>query len=759
MIPKALDSASNSSTHSSFTLSPFLAALITLGSLSGDSIAESPRALPQGQLPKDKRLQPLKDLDGYFPFEVPKTPAGWSTRADRVRRQILVSQGLWPMPAKTPLNAVIHGKVDRGDYTVEKVYFESAPGFYVTGSLYRPKGKSGKLPAVLCPHGHWADGRFHDAGVNAVKKEIVQGAERFEEGGRSPLQARCVQLARMGCVVFHYDMIGYADSQQISFELTHRFGKQRPEMNSEENWGFFSPQAESHLQSIMGLQTLNSIRALDFMLSLPDVDSGRVACTGASGGGTQTMLLSGIDPRVTVSFPAVMVSTAMQGGCTCENASLLRVGTGNIEFAALFAPKPQGMTAANDWTKQMTEKGFPELKQHYKMMGAPDNVMLKSLTHFDHNYNYVSRAAMYSWLNKHFKLGLPEPIIEGDYKRLSKEEMSVWDDNHPKPESGADFERKLVRWLTADARKQLKELESSPDRFRRQVDGGLDVVIGRGLAEAGEVDWDQKEKTDRGEYLEMTGLLRNTTHAEELPVVFLYPKQWNGQTIVWLSEQGKAGLFLDQGDRSQPKGQIKKLLDAGATVLGVDLLYQGEFLADGKPITKTPRVKNTRESAAYTFGYNNSVFAQRVHDILTVVKFWTDSKKARNLSGDEPKATTLDLVGLDGTGALVAAARSQARAAIDRSVIAASGFRFGKLTEIHDPNFLPGGAKYGDLPGLLAAGAPGKLLLMGNDRQAAEITKAHYKSAGAEANLSLLVRAPEDIPSEAIKWLLAKESK
>jgi hypothetical protein len=158
----------------------------------------------------------------------------------------------------------------------------------------------------------------------------------------------------MGCVVWQWDMLGNSDSQQLSPNLVHGFAKQRPEMNTVENWGFFSPQAEAHLQSVMGLQTLNAIRSLDFLLSLPEVDPERIAMTGASGGGTQTMLLAAIDPRVKLSFPAVMVSTAMQGGCTCENASLLRVNTGNIEFAALFAPKPQGMTCANDWTKEMS---------------------------------------------------------------------------------------------------------------------------------------------------------------------------------------------------------------------------------------------------------------------------------------------------------------------------------------------------------------------------------------------------------------------
>ena len=117
------------------------------------------------------------------------------------------------------------------------------------------------------------------------------------------------------------------------------------------------------------------------------------------------MILAAIDPRVQLSFPAVMVSTAMQGGCTCENASLLRVNTGNIEFAALFAPKPQGMTTANDWTKEMSTKGFPDLKELYTMLGAPEKVMLQRGEHFPHNYNSVSRSAFYTWLNQHFKLG------------------------------------------------------------------------------------------------------------------------------------------------------------------------------------------------------------------------------------------------------------------------------------------------------------------------------------------------------------------
>src|SRR5262245_55695016 len=236
-------------------------ALAALFSLLSPARAAGPRAIP-AQLPDDARLQPLKNLDGYFPFAPPKSKAEWDKRADYVRRQILVAEGLWPMPTRTPLNAVIHGKVERPEYTVEKVYFESVPGFFVTGNLYRPKEVKGKVPGVLFAHGHWQNARLSEESPENLFREIATGQERFEKGGRSRFQSMCVQLARMGCVVWQWDMLSDSDSHQLSRTVVHGFARQRPEMNTAENWGLYSPQAEAHLQSIMGLQTLNSIRSL-----------------------------------------------------------------------------------------------------------------------------------------------------------------------------------------------------------------------------------------------------------------------------------------------------------------------------------------------------------------------------------------------------------------------------------------------------------------------------------------------------------------
>lgn len=643
-----------------------------------------PRALPEGKVPDDVRLAAPKDLDGYFPFDVPASREAWAVRAEKVRRQILVSQGLWPLPEKTPLEPVIHGRRDMGDYTVEKVYFQSAPGLYVTGNLYRPKGRSGRLPAVLSPHGHWSNGRFLDQGLETARREIASGAERFESGGRSPLQARCVTLARMGCVVFHYDMLGYADSTQLSMQLVHGFARQRPEANDPVRWGFFSPQAEARFQSVMGLQTWNSIRALDFLEALPDVDGKRIGVTGASGGGTQTFLLGAIDPRPAVVFPAVMVSTAMQGGCTCENASGLRVGTGNIEFAALFAPKPQGLTGANDWTIDMPTKGYPELQRLYELLGAKDRVMLRHLPHFGHNYNHVSRSAMYQWFNRHLGLGLKEPVLEEDFQRLTAEELTVWDDRHPKPRGGDDFEKDLVQWWTADAVKQLDAAAGTAEGRRTIIQPAIETTLGRTLADVGAVEWDMASKTDLGQVIQMTGLLRNKAHGEAVPVIFLHPKEWNGRTVIRCATAGKAGLYGGDGALVEA---VRKDLESGATVVGVDLVHQGEFRADGQALERTARVKNPREAAAYTFGYNTTVFQQRVHDLLTVVAF---------VKGHERASKEIVLAASEGAEAWAACARAVCGDAVAGVVGGPVSFRFASVRDIHSPDFVPGGAKYLD---------------------------------------------------------------
>ncbi len=146
-----------------------------------------------------------------------------------------------------------------------------------------------------------------------------------------------------------------------------------------------------------------------------------------------------------------------------------------------MAPKPLGMTAADDWTKEIAAKGWPELRQIYRLLGAEDLVMVKPLLQFPHNYNYVSREVMYHWLNKQLKLGLEEPILEEDFCPLSVAEMSVWDTDHPAPPRGDNFERRLLQRMTADTRRQIEALtpcdEASLQEYRRIVGGAVEVMV------------------------------------------------------------------------------------------------------------------------------------------------------------------------------------------------------------------------------------------------------------------------------------------
>ena len=361
------------------------------------------------------RQNPYRTLNDTF--EAPSIPdaATWRIRAAWLREHILVSAGLVPMPERTPLRPEIFGEIKHDDYSVSKVYFESLPGLYVAGNLYRPTG-TGPFPAILTPHGHWAYGRLENTALNSVP-------------------GRAIGLARQGFVVFSYDMVGYGDSRQ----LPHTFGGRREAL-----WGL----------SLAGLQVWNAIRALDFLETLPDVTRDALGVTGESGGGTQTFLLAAVDDRVKVAAPVNMISLHMQGGCLCENPPLLRLDTTNVEIAATIAPRPLLMVAATgDWTKNTPEREFPAVRAIYDLLGAADKV---HSVRFDaeHNYNKDSREAMYAWMARWLK-GAPADVRvpERSFTADAPADLLVFHQRALPP--GAVAPEQLIRnWIDA-ARRDL----------------------------------------------------------------------------------------------------------------------------------------------------------------------------------------------------------------------------------------------------------------------------------------------------------------
>ncbi|MEQ9378156.1 MAG: CocE/NonD family hydrolase [Imperialibacter sp.] len=333
--------------------------------------------------------------------------ASWEKRAAQIRKNIIEGLQLEKMPVpKDGFKTIITNTREMDGYIVENIAIQSFPGFYVTGNLYRPLEKAGKHPAILSAHGHFPDARFS-----------------------VPVQRRCAALARMGAIVFMYDMVGYAESTQV----THK------------------------MPIAMTLQTWNSKRVLDYLLSRPDVDASRIGMTGASGGGTQTFMLTAIDDRIKVAVPVVQVSAHFFGGCVCESGMPVHktatFQTNNVEVAALCAPRPMLMVSDGaDWTKNTPMVEFPYVQSVYKTYGAEN---LVSNVHFaaeKHDYGVSKRIVAYNFFAQHLGLNYANLPYDDGYNEsfvtiLPPDDLKVFTDKTPRPSGALKDDEAVMEYL------------------------------------------------------------------------------------------------------------------------------------------------------------------------------------------------------------------------------------------------------------------------------------------------------------------------
>lgn len=649
-------------------------------------------------MPTDQRLANLRSLNTAYDLPRYGSLDEWLARRTWLREHVLVCLGLWPEVDRGPIRADISGRVEREGYSVEKVFFASREGIYVTGSLYRPIGRAGPLPAVAVAHGHWGEGRLHNDDLG------------------SP-QGLCIGLARRGMIAFSYDMMGYNDADQYD----HRFQDARLAL-----WGI----------SPMAIQTLNSVRVLDFLASLPDADPSRLAITGESGGGTQTFMLVAADDRPAAAAPVNMVSAHYQGGCVCENPPNLRIETTNPELVSIFAPKPLLLVSCTgDWTANTPSVEGPAVRAVYELFGAGDRA---SWVQEDapHNYNRASREHVYGFLCREL-LDITEPAaaIEEPFEVEPLENLRVWADREPPADRMGLAE--LTASLIAEKEDRLARLFPSLPGDRAHFEriyrpalhhavmpdlDGAEASIANGTGESVVGDMKVSELT-----------LSRPAVGDAVPGLLFEPLSSPViGSVLLVSDTGKDS-FLDLPEAG-PGALVTSLVGYGYRVLAIDPFMLGAALPEAGSLDRMAGIE-------YFTTYNRTVVAERVQDIITAASY------LRKRGGGQRAS----IVGIGDAGlwCLLAQAFLPAGTACAADT---AFFDVGDDDEYVRRCPIPLIRQAGDFRTALALAAPARSMLWNTRTELADWAQKAYRAAGAPDALDLRESAPTT--AELVAWLV-----
>jgi dienelactone hydrolase len=365
----------------------------------------------------------------------------WQAKRPRLQQEYLDMLGLSPLPKKTPLHATVTGKLERDHFVIEKLHFQSRPGLYVTGNLYRPKDSAGKLPTVLYVCGHSGRGR---------------------DGNKTAFQDHGMWFATHGYVCLIIDTLQLGEIPGIHHG-TYREGR----------WWW---QARGYTPA--GVECWNGIRAIDYLITRPDVDPDRLAVTGISGGGAATFWIAAADERVRCAVPVSGMSDlesyvthkVINGHCDC----MFLINSHRWEWttiAALIAPRPLLFCNSDKdpiFPMDGNERITARLRKLYAMYGKPELVDTH-ISHGGHDYRPDLRIAVFQWINSHLKNDTG-PVDDANFAPIPGKELRVFpeDADIPRDAINGKIDETFVPLATAG----LPE-EGKFEPWRRDLLAGL----------------------------------------------------------------------------------------------------------------------------------------------------------------------------------------------------------------------------------------------------------------------------------------------
>lgn len=629
-----------------------------------------------------------------------------------VREALLNSLGLNPFPEKTPLNAKTLGRLERPGYSIEKVIFESRPGFFVTSNVYVPDGIRQPAPAVVCPTGHW-----------------------MKTGKMDPthVQPRCIGLAKRGYVALAYDPIGQGE---------------RLVPGNHHSLGFTSFLFGA---CNMGWMVWDSMRAIDYLTARPDVDPSRIGITGASGGGANTFYTTAVDKRIRAAVPVVFVCTYLEwfryGGdnCICDHLPGFMARFEEFEVFSLISPRPMLILNSypdDGYPVSGARVAFAAARKIYQLLKSAENVDYRELQ-TPHGYLRPEREAMYGWFD-HFLKGNPsrEPQTEEAIEVVPAESSALHCFPHGTPGRGrtmVDITRERY-----EAFRSKSSSRASPDLREKLL-----ALLG-GFPEKTPLYSRSLSRVASDTSGVQAVILRSETGVV-LPAFLLAPQGPDrAAVVVHLHPQGKQASLDDPVTRT--------LRRAGFHVLGVDLRGMGE--SGRRPETRG--YPHEFQCCTDTVGQGKPIIGQRVWDVVRTLDYVETGTVTKGLQ------TVVCGVGVCANVALLAAAVDERiksvvavgpllsyRPAIQeiRDTVELYNSDSAELVtaeaRIHYSLFVPSILKIADLPEIHNLISPRRALAI-NPLRPEDFAEIKRKTPGIRIRE---VVAATQVPSEVVNWL------